>query len=1548
MRLESGTCNVCSAPCSSCMHLNHGLMGSKDEEFSDENCRLGEANNQYSMDEGNVYSLRSRVCESSQHAVSEASNMQGVNSSHDSLCENAESRQILSNKYQDSKYLEGHDDNTSCISRASDANLVNDSHERNAERINISFSSASFSQIGAEGSGSAPSVDTGHSSPEVQRLCEQSRRGKSLSGNPNLMHVERDLCPHIPEKLSECSIENSSSSLTKEREPIVVSDEKIIANKDGLNESTSEISLKVCPKSEADTDACDANNEVHDEQYKKHEELVKSHREPEPQSEDESDESDVVEHDVKVCDICGDAGREDLLAICSRCSDGAEHTYCMREMLQKVPEGDWLCEECKDADENETKKLDVEEKKIVEVSLTSQISGKRVSDNIEVAPTAKRQALESSTGSPKMSSPKILIPPSRESSFKSLDKLKVKPGLQMPIHNHAGGNDTETARSPSIGPRSQISKSMLLKSNSFNNVNSKPRVKLVDEVVPQKSKGGNEHNSKNVETPARMTSKSTLFKSSSLGRSNATESKVKMLSPKSLPTHELKVSRHLKESGAFERKHLSRIDRPVASSVVSTSKSDQKLTPRGETTSKPLAVNNNRELKVNQDGKFSALSKSISNVSRKSSGPQVSSERTSTRSDEAQQDVLPRSRETTNQVEKTRDSSSDRVRPVVSASSKNLFCQKCKEFGHPLECCTPGTTQESGAEISVNTSSSSKEEMHKGNKLKAAIHAALLRRPEIYKKKEEVSNQTDEVSTLGTELNCEVTSKDQVLVSSTLKSGISSDETQEQQEILENSSLDSSKCSFPNDLKQLNSCPTDFRSHPGKSDAISLNAGKPAVRDLSNKAVLISNFPLKMLAFPEYEYIWQGIFEVHRNGKPPDLCTGVQAHLSSCASRKVLEVVTKFLPKVALNEVSRISTWPLQFHHGGAREDNIALYFFARDIESYERHYKGLLDHMIRNDLALKGMFDGVELLIFPSNLLPENSQRWNMLFFLWGVFKGKRIIHSDTAEKICIPSLNAVPVEMNSSTVVTLPETHCSPKCMHEESSDSDKACTAVLPSTSIDQHQITLTGNIDVNHQTHPGSQVNLDRLDSKIDWKSTSRVPTNSTLLCQEMKSTGSSLKASEDEDGQCRESKPPDAMGTNVSNRIVEAKTDSDISVKQENGLSPLIPFERVAVCNISKDKIFNRMNSEDEQRPKRKQKEHCRYIDLEANIDNNEGTGAASNFSKDRSSETMISDVENQQRPKRKQKDEPYIDLEATIETEETCVVSNISIDKISEKIVSDEDQGWLKRKQKDNDHCIDLEETFQDELSVKGIDCQVPNDKVQNLDLSDTVMGASVVSCQKMPWNEGNEKLFGGESSSKKLKTGFSGIYGSSSSRGGNSFNNNFTSLRNDLGSSSSSVKDKGCEEACDEKIIHEDLGTMERTFFPIDTQHISDSQSVLNSMSMKGLHESEEQFQDVIPNLELALGGKTKPLPPPPPPPPPVPKGMLPFLVGAVDRKNNQPDGLGDGQEDDGVAASLSLSLSFPSSNKEHTKAASKPELLPDGHRVNTSLLLFGRFTDK
>ena len=73
----------------------------------------------------------------------------------------------------------------------------------------------------------------------------------------------------------------------------------------------------------------------------------------------------------------------------------------------------------------------------------------------------------------------------------------------------------------------------LLKSNSFNVLNFKPKVKLVDEVVPPKQKGAKEHTSFDTkERPTRMISKSISFKSVNSSRPNASDSKVKMLSSK--------------------------------------------------------------------------------------------------------------------------------------------------------------------------------------------------------------------------------------------------------------------------------------------------------------------------------------------------------------------------------------------------------------------------------------------------------------------------------------------------------------------------------------------------------------------------------------------------------------------------------------------------------------------------------------------------------------------------------------------------------------------------------------------------------------------------------------------------------------------------------------------------------------------------------------------------------------------------------------------------------------------------------------------------------
>ncbi|MED6182964.1 hypothetical protein PIB30_033566 [Stylosanthes scabra] len=1434
MKPESGTCNICSAPCSSCMHLNRALTGTKAEEFSDENCRSGEAS-QLSMEVDDLSSHRKTACGRTKHAVNETSNLLTVNSSHESLSENAETTQTLSEKYHDVKCLEGPDDSASCISRNSNANLVSNSHQSNSDKINISCSSPSASHLGAEGSTSGPSV-------YISGLCE----------------IPSSKDADMPENLSECCVGNVESLPTKEIVTANFSSEKSLADNDGLvNGITGKVSAKVYPKSETDSDndVGDVKDKghkvpVHDGLHKKQGELVKSPVKPEAQSGDESDDSDI-EHDVKVCDICGDAGREELLAICSRCSDGAEHTYCMREMLEKVPEGDWLCEECKYAEETEKQGLDVEEKKVHKVSSTAQISGKRPSESEELAKTGKKQALESSKGSPKGSSPKKIFPLSRESSFKNIDKGKLKSDHQASICNHPDGNDIELARSLSAGPRSQTTKSTLLKSNSFNNINSKPRVKLVDEV-PQKKKGAGEHTSKNIEMPGRMISKSTSLKSSNLGRSCAAESKVKMVTSKPGTTVDQKGSKLAKESGASERKFFSRVDCPVvcstmASSAVLTSKSDQKLTPRSET-AKPSVTNNNREFKVNQDGRSNSLLKSKNNISQ----------RTSKSGDETQLDGLPQSKEISYQVDKAKDSSGDCVRSSLTNASDSPFCHKCKDYGHATEDCMVDK-QEFGLEGSATAPNSSKDETHKDNRLKAAIQAALLRRPKICKRKE-VPAQTEEFLKSATDIKSEVTSQDKVFVIDTPKNIVSTEETKVRQEILQNPTFETLSS---NDSKQHIFCPADFGSQPRKLESVGLPPGIPAVGDFHNQALAVSRVLPKISVFPEYEYIWQGVFRMHRSGKPPDLCTGIQAHLSTSASPKVLEVVNKILPEVSLNEVSRLSTWPTQFHQGGAREDNIALYFFAKDIESYERHYKGLLDHMIRNDLALKGTFDGVELLIFPSNQLPENSQRWNMLFYLWGVFRGKRMNHSDSAQNICSPSLNALPVQKDFPTaVMTLSETHCSPKRMDEQSIACGKTCSEVLSSTSMDQGHNILSGNFDIKEsifdQARLGSQVNLQRQDSRINTESASKNPTSSEQLGQEMRSPGSPLK-----DGQHRVPTPPEAMGTHVSSKIVETNSDCDISVRLENSLSSGIP-------SAGKQEI-----------------------------------DAASNTSKNQ----------------------------------------------ISERTNSYEDQRRPKRKLIEEDLNINMEATLQEDPTIRGINCEQTNDnKIQHIDVSDAVLKASEDSYQKLPCDKVNGKLEDGVSSSKKLKSSFSDMIGSCSSGGGESFNGSFTALANHP-STFSSVEGTGCKEACLDKVIQEDLGTTERTFFPVGSHQKNDSRWMLNGMPLEGPCEYKGQFQVGIPNLELALGGETKPQPPPAPPLPPH-KGMFPFLAGAVDKKHNQekpPQVVADEQEgDDNVAASLSLSLSFPSSNKESVKPAPKAEDSPDGQNVNTSFLLFGRYTDK
>lgn len=95
----SGTCNVCAAPCSSCMHFNQAIsfMESKAEGgYSENSCGGKEADNcSFSDAETPVY--KSKHCDDRMHEASETSKIFISNFSNDSFSENTESKAIGKN-----------------------------------------------------------------------------------------------------------------------------------------------------------------------------------------------------------------------------------------------------------------------------------------------------------------------------------------------------------------------------------------------------------------------------------------------------------------------------------------------------------------------------------------------------------------------------------------------------------------------------------------------------------------------------------------------------------------------------------------------------------------------------------------------------------------------------------------------------------------------------------------------------------------------------------------------------------------------------------------------------------------------------------------------------------------------------------------------------------------------------------------------------------------------------------------------------------------------------------------------------------------------------------------------------------------------------------------------------------------------------------------------------------------------------------------------------------------------------------------------------------
>ncbi|KAG1360894.1 hypothetical protein COCNU_09G003570 [Cocos nucifera] len=877
-----------------------------------------------------------------------------------------------------------------------------------------------------------------------------------------------------------------------------------------------------------------------------------------PQTTSDSENSAEIEDDVKVCDICGDAGQEELLAICSRCSDGAEHTYCMRVMLDKLPEGDWLCEECQLKEENENQKVDRSEAagEMLEIPClnekdqssgntfnpnleskeinsdakgakglqSTQDSTMRHGKNVEVTSVTSNKVSDTSGGSTGITSPRKNTVLSHESSLSSLDVGKVKPvnpsppcggrsrsGFQSIAHSQVSlGSNSSKTEAQFESTRGLLSKSMteaqfestrglLSKSASFNS-SKMPKVKQLIESVPLRQKITSSSDSRK-EGLLKTITKSASFKSTNSGCSTESANKIQSLDP--LRAEDPKGGKQVKERSVINKKNSSMSDRPSNSPSLSASttsplpKLDIKFSQQiGKSNKIPDSSNvgtdrgsnnaNNLGCKeVKKQSSFSTrTSGSTSNGLRKSEDQKTcqpvsnenvhassaAADRACCKPDSIQQCSTPQAADSAHRDDKTKDRTfSSSARQTASGSSRILRCQRCNETGHTTQLCAVDKLRMSAVRPSAERNL--REGSNKNSMWKDMVEAMRSKTRPL--KNNKSPDQSEEISTSSADQNSEVTSKDLQSGSLSCARNLPSmEETADGQEILRRSADFSKAAAFhvkqKTPYQEETVCvPNDgnINTIPSISDELNM---KPQMQILPGQASVLDP-PLRASIIPKLEFIWQGGFKVLTTGGLSELCDGLQAHLSSRVSPKALEEAFKFPCIIHLEEVPRRSSWPLQFQENSPKEDNIALFFFAKDIDCYKNNYSKLLETMLKNDLALKGNMDGAELLIFPSNLLPENSQRWNNLLFLWGVFrerKKKSLDNMPVFQKLNRPNLNMEPLDQDLPAPIML-EVSSSSKISSHENSNKELSRSERSPK----RKKVDSASNVDFRYHSFSG---------------------------------------------------------------------------------------------------------------------------------------------------------------------------------------------------------------------------------------------------------------------------------------------------------------------------------------------------------------------------------------------------------------------------------------------------------------------------------------------
>ncbi|KAG8084319.1 hypothetical protein GUJ93_ZPchr0010g7529 [Zizania palustris] len=1202
VKAESGTCNVCYAPCSSCLHRNIALMDSNMDCGSSQTCSArSEPKNSlfvrgdkglYSKgkggendDEFSATSSRASYSENGENKVMARSYVAA-----DSEVDMPAKRRRLLNHSSRSPKVECHDDSNSCVTGVSAVGKL--LLDKKKDRLSTCASSRDLT-VNCKDNGIAShnrlqnysvNESTGKKRSDVHLMHRSSSdralpadspfATKKLLRSQSTLSATQGLSPQRPTH----DFGNSQDNLSHQPcEKTSISNKNIESSLGGTSDCSvfggdrhgmvtscgtsnrDKIEAGSLTKNLENGTSCSKNGNLEHVDIESNDDVKKNGSDKQDKKQDcsmdtSSDrklnmQNDVVTEsgnsegliDVNVCDICGDVGREYLLATCTRCLEGAEHTYCMRVKLEKVPDGEWLCEECHlKEDQNQTRNNDSTSKinildgnnqhsehmnnpKTLKVALTyldnqQIIRDTPVTDHLAV----NNQKLHVVSTEPEARQVKCATP--------TADRLYVKNRSSGSMGNHkklqvvTTGTEARqyTCSTPTYGSldnRNQSSE-VLLNCKKLR-IATDMESPLSNEGVRSPPKSCRRHAENTLSSNSRIFKTDNPRKHDVSSRENSfkNSNKGSLKSPDNAPMRTQAINNSLTLSRSYSLGGLANVKTPVPSPRGLLSKqlsfNNSSNEPKVKQLAEPVASKLKPAKHFSRDPREQGLIRKVTksgSFEHEASVSKVSSSSKQKQPFQSSQNEKPRILKRVKQTNLLeRRASFNLQKPSIPLSPRPDSSMKSGDRRNDQDSPRPGPSILKSSKKPGNIEKKHRSILSKIEKQDIAVHSTytgVISAKDAYAvvkaseppipmdnvKKEitddgacetplalvnndnEMPAKVEVLSMPCAPLTCE-SDLQKVIPRANASEDLLPEEVQYQHLIVESTGKNSHESMVAsqalNDILPEN--PQGLlMAHNLHNPDNNLNDSNLKQQSFVYQSSTVGS-SFRALVIPQQTYIWQGIFEVSRPGNSPEMFDGFQAHLSTCASPKVLEIVKQLPPRIQFAEVPWHSSWPLQFKELRANEDNIALFFFAKDIESYERAYGKLLENMLAGDLSLRTNISGIELLIFTSDKLPEKIQRWNGLLYFWGVFYARK---ENSSTELLVEGMDHSPLEQINGPVNQLV---CCPKIPQSLGIDlnecpADELCDPIL---SLESEMEKCGPSVD--HETLCKSNPEGKRLNS-----------------------------------------------------------------------------------------------------------------------------------------------------------------------------------------------------------------------------------------------------------------------------------------------------------------------------------------------------------------------------------------------------------------------------------------------------------------------------------